>query len=150
VIAVSGGMREDILRAYPSVDPAKVHVVHNGIDIDEWSPNPETAALTSRGIDPEAPTIVFVGRITRQKGLPYFLRAVRELPAGYQVVRCAGAPGTPERAQEVDGLGEELSADRGNVPLTTEMLPRHELTQILTHATASACPSIYEPLGIVN
>jgi starch synthase len=150
VIAVSAGMREDILRAYPSVDPAKVHVVHNGIDIDSWSPNPETSALTSRGIDPEAPTIVFVGRITRQKGLPYFLRAVRELPEDYQVVLCAGAPDTPEIAQEVDALVTELSATRSSVHLITEMLPRHELTQILTHATTFVCPSVYEPLGIVN
>lgn len=150
VIAVSAGMREDILRAYPTVNPDKVHVVHNGIDIDQWAPNPETSALTSRGIDPEAPTIVFVGRITRQKGLPYFLRAVRELPADYQVVLCAGAPDTPEIAQEVNTLVEELSTTRGNVHLITEMLPRHELTQILTHATTFACPSIYEPLGIVN
>lgn len=150
VIAVSAGMREDILRAYPSVDPDRVHVVHNGIDIDAWSPNPETTALTSRGIDPEAPTIVFVGRITRQKGLPYFLRAVRELPAEYQVVLCAGAPDTPEIAKEVDSLVGELSATRTGVHLITEMLPRHELTQILTHATTFVCPSVYEPLGIVN
>ncbi|MEE1651140.1 glycogen synthase [Brachybacterium sp. J144] len=150
IIAVSAGMREDILRAYPGVDPEKVHVVHNGIDVDVWQPNPETSALTSRGIDPEAPTIVFVGRITRQKGLPYFLRAVRELPAEYQVVLCAGAPDTPEIAAEVDGLVRELAAERGTVHLITEMLPRHELTQILSHATTFVCPSIYEPLGIVN
>lgn len=150
VIAVSAGMREDILRAYPSVDPAKVHVVHNGIDIDSWAPNQDTSALTTRGIDPEAPTIVFVGRITRQKGLPYFLRAVRELPEDYQVVLCAGAPDTPEIAQEVDSLVKELSTTRTGVHLITEMLPRHELTQILTHATTFVCPSIYEPLGIVN
>ncbi|MBE9404614.1 glycogen synthase [Brachybacterium sp. Marseille-Q2903] len=150
VIAVSAGMREDILRSYPTVDPARVHVVHNGIDIDQWSPNPETTALTSRGIDPEATTIVFVGRITRQKGLPYFLRAVRELPAEHQVVLCAGAPDTPEIAAEVDDLVAELNRDRGNVHLITEMLPRTELTQILTHATTFVCPSVYEPLGIVN
>ncbi|WP_193104523.1 glycogen synthase [Brachybacterium sp. FME24] len=150
VIAVSAGMRADILRAYPSVDPTKVHVVHNGIDIEQWSPNPETSALTARGIDPEAPTIVFVGRITRQKGLPYFLRAVRDLPADYQVVLCAGAPDTPEIAHEVDTLVGELAAERGNVHLITEMLPRHELTQILSHATTFVCPSVYEPLGIVN
>ena len=150
VIAVSAGMREDILRSYPAVDPVRMHVVHNGIDIDQWSPNPETTALTSRGIDPEAPTIVFVGRITRQKGLPYFLRAVRELPAEHQVVLCAGAPDTPEIAAEVDDLVAELKRDRGNVHLITEMLPRTELTQILTHATTFVCPSVYEPLGIVN
>ena len=150
VIAVSGGMRQDILRSYPSVDPDKVHVVHNGIDIDEWSPNPETSALTSRGIDPAAPMIVFVGRITRQKGLPYFLRAVRELPADYQVVLCAGAPDTPEIAAEVDQLVGELSQTRDSIHLITDFLPRHELTQLLTHATAFVCPSVYEPLGIVN
>lgn len=150
VIAVSAGMREDILRSYPSVDPDKVHVVHNGIDIEEWSPNPATSALTSRGIDPEAPMIVFVGRITRQKGLPYFLRAVRELPADHQVVLCAGAPDTPEIAAEVDQLVAELSTTRDNIHLITDFLPRHELTQLLTHATTFVCPSVYEPLGIVN
>lgn len=150
VIAVSGGMREDILRSYPMVDPARVHVVHNGIDIEQWAPNTETSALTARGIDPEAPTIVFVGRITRQKGLPYFLRAVRELPADVQVVLCAGAPDTPQIAQEVDELVAELQQSRQGVHLISEMLPRQELTQILTHATTFVCPSIYEPLGIVN
>ncbi|WP_152352960.1 glycogen synthase [Brachybacterium subflavum] len=150
VIAVSAGMRADILRSYPSVDPAKVHVVHNGIDIDTWQPNPSTDALTSRGIDPDAPMIVFVGRITRQKGLPYFLRAVRELPPEAQVVLCAGAPDTPEIAAEVDSLVSELQSTREGVHLISEMLPRGELTQILSHATTFVCPSIYEPLGIVN
>lgn len=150
VIAVSAGMREDILRAYPMIDPQRVHVVHNGIDIEQWQPNPETSALTTRGIDPEAPTIVFVGRITRQKGLPYLLRAVRELPADYQVVLCAGAPDTEEIAREVSELVEGLRSDRDGIHLITEMLPRHELTQLLSHATTFVCPSIYEPLGIVN
>jgi starch synthase len=150
VIAVSAGMREDILRAYPAVDPARVHVVHNGIDIQQWQPNPATDAVRARGIDPDAPTIVFVGRITRQKGLPFFLRAVRELPPEVQVVLCAGAPDTPEIAQEVDGLVAELQTTRSGVHLISEMLPRDELTQILTHATTFVCPSIYEPLGIVN
>lgn len=150
VIAVSGGMREDILRAYPMVDPRRVHVVHNGIDIEQWSPNPTTDALTSRGIDPEAPTVVFVGRITRQKGLPYFLRAARLLPPQVQIVLCAGAPDTEQIAAEVDTLVRELQAEREGVHLISEMLPRHELTQILTHATTFVCPSIYEPLGIVN
>lgn len=150
IIAVSGGMREDILRSYPAVDPARVHVVHNGIDIEEWSPNRATDVLTARGIDPEAPTIVFVGRITRQKGLPYFLRAVRELPEGVQVVLCAGAPDTPEIAHEVESLVAELQRSRQGVHLISDMLPRDQLTQILTHATTFVCPSIYEPLGIVN
>ena len=150
IIAVSAGMREDILRSYPAVDPARVHVVHNGIDVEAWAPNPDTGALERLGIDPQAPTIVFVGRITRQKGLPYFLRAVRELPEGVQVVLCAGAPDTPEIAAEVSGLVAELQATRSGVHLISEMLPRHELTQILTHATTFVCPSVYEPLGIVN
>ncbi len=150
IIAVSAGMREDILRSYPAVDPARVHVVHNGIDVEAWAPNPDTGALERLGIDPQAPTIVFVGRITRQKGLPYFLRAVRELAEGVQVVLCAGAPDTPEIAAEVSGLVAELQATRSGVHLISEMLPRHELTQILTHATTFVCPSVYEPLGIVN
>lgn len=150
VIAVSAGMRADILRAYPSVDPARVHVVHNGIDIDQWCPNPVTTALTSRGIDPDAPIIVFVGRITRQKGLPYFLRAVRQLPVDCQVVLCAGAPDTVDIAREVDDLVADLQKSRTGVHLISEMLPRSELTQILTHATTFVCPSVYEPLGIVN
>lgn len=150
IIAVSAGMREDILRSYPAVDPARVHVVHNGIDVEAWAANPDTSALERLGIDPQAPTIVFVGRITRQKGLPYFLRAVRELPEGVQVVLCAGAPDTPEIAAEVSGLVAELQATRSGVHLISEMLPRHELTQILTHATTFVCPSVYEPLGIVN
>src|SRR5699024_10363620 len=140
----------DILRAYPSVDPATVHVVHNGIDIDQWAPNPETSALTSRGIDPEAPTVVFVGRITRQKGLPYFLRAVRELPAEYQVVLCAGAPDTPESAEDVDRLAHALSTTRGSVHLSTAMRPPHARTHSLTPATTRACPNIYGPRGTVN
>lgn len=150
IIAVSAGMRADILRAYPMVDPERVHVVHNGIDVEQWAPNPETTVHAERGIDPDAPTIVFVGRITRQKGLPHFLRAVRELPADYQVVLCAGAPDTPEIAAEVDRLVRELQASREGVHLITKHLPRHQLTQLLTHATCFVCPSVYEPLGIVN
>src|SRR5699024_6588356 len=99
---------------------------------------------------PPSPSAVLVGRLTRQRRLPYFLPAVRELPSEYQGVLCAGAPDTAEIAKEVDRLVQVLSTSRGNVHLITEMLPRHELTQILTHATAFACPSIYEPLGIVN
>ncbi len=150
IIAVSAGMRDDILRAYPGVDPAKVHVVHNGIDVSAWQPNQATDTLERFGIDPDAPTIVFVGRITRQKGLPYFLRAVRRLPEGVQVVLCAGAPDTPEIAAEVDGLVAELQQTREGVHLISEMLPRDQLTQVLTHATTFVCPSVYEPLGIVN
>lgn len=150
IIAVSAGMRDDILRAYPQVDPDRVHVVHNGIDVDAWAPNHATDIHRQRGIDPSAPTIIFVGRITRQKGLPYFLRAVRDLPEDYQVILCAGAPDTPDIAEEVQSLVSELQASRSGVHLISEHLPRHELTQLLSHATTFVCPSVYEPLGIVN
>lgn len=150
IIAVSGGMREDILRSYPSVDPSRVYVVHNGIDVTEWRPNAATDVHGRYGIDPLAPTVIFVGRITRQKGLPFLLRALRTLEKGVQVVLCAGAPDTPEIASEVAQLVADLKAEREGVFLISEMLPRHELTQLLSHATTFVCPSVYEPLGIVN
>lgn len=150
VIAVSHGMRKDILRCYPAIVENKVAVVYNGIDTEEWHPvdNPET--LSRFGIDPNRPTIVFVGRITRQKGLPYLLRAARELPKDVQLVLCAGAPDTKEIMAEVTGLVEELQRERTGVIWIEEMLPKPELCAILTAATAFVCPSIYEPLGIVN
>ncbi|MDR2347334.1 MAG: glycogen synthase [Bifidobacteriaceae bacterium] len=153
VIAVSAGMRRDILKAYPFVDPALVHVVHNGIDLDKWRPmrGPEAAAkVRAHGIDPEAPTVVFVGRITRQKGLPYFLRALRQLDQGVQIVLAAGAPDTPQIAQEVRELVASLAQERGGVHWIEQMLPQADLDAILSHASLFACPSIYEPLGIVN
>lgn len=150
IIAVSGGMKADIIRSYPTVDPEKVHVVHNGIDVQEWKPNPATEVHARYGIDPAAPTVIFVGRITRQKGLPYLLRALRELDPGVQAVLCAGAPDTPEIAAEVEQLIAQLQADREGVFLISDMLPRTELTQLLSHATTFVCPSVYEPLGIVN
>ncbi|WP_061211947.1 glycogen synthase [Dermabacter hominis] len=150
IIAVSGGMREDILRSYPKVDPARVHVVHNGIDVTAWKPNPATDVHERYGIDPYAPTVIFVGRITRQKGLPFLLRALATLDHGVQVILCAGAPDTPEIAAEVEQLVATLKSEREGVFLISEMLPRHELTQLLSHATTFVCPSVYEPLGIVN
>ncbi len=153
VIAVSAGMRADILRCYPAVDPAKVHVVHNGIDSSAWQPDdsPQAhAALRDLGIDPEAPSVVFVGRITRQKGLPYLLRAAARLPQDVQLVLCAGAPDTPEIAAEVEQLVAELATTRSGVVWIDRMLPRETLCQVLTAATVFVCPSIYEPLGIVN
>ena len=150
IIAVSGGMREDILRSYPKVDPARVHVVHNGIDVTAWKPNPSTDVHERYGIDPHAPTVIFVGRITRQKGLPFLLRALATLDHGVQVILCAGAPDTPEIAAEVEQLVATLKSKREGVFLISEMLPRHELTQLLSHATTFVCPSVYEPLGIVN
>ncbi len=150
IIAVSGGMRADILRSYPNVDPDRVHVVHNGIDVEQWKPNPSTTVHERYGIDPDAPSVIFVGRITRQKGLPYLLRALRELDPGVQAILCAGAPDTPEIAAEVEKLTADLQAEREGVFLISDMLPRDELTQLLTHATTFVCPSVYEPLGIVN
>ncbi|MDQ1128441.1 glycogen synthase [Microbacterium sp. SORGH_AS_0888] len=150
VIAVSGGMRADILRSYPALDPAKVHVIYNGIDVEAWHPVTDHTVLAEHGIDPARPSVVFVGRITRQKGLPYLLRAARLLPADVQLVLCAGAPDTPEILAEVEGLVRELQESRDGVVWIERMLPRAELSAILTAATTFVCPSIYEPLGIVN
>ena len=150
VIAVSAGMRADILRAYPRMDPQRVHVVHNGIDASAWRRDTGTTHLRPLGIDPDRRSVVFVGRVTRQKGLPYLLRAASELPDDVQLVLCAGAPDTPEIAAEVAGLVERLRARRDGVVWIDRMLPRNELCQVLSHATAFVCPSVYEPLGIVN
>ncbi|MDI9589264.1 MAG: glycogen synthase [Acidobacteriota bacterium] len=157
IIAVSNGMRDDILRSYPNVDPDKVHVIHNGIDLSDWK-RPETeeekaaAAETLKkfNIDPDLPTVVFVGRITRQKGLPHLLRALRDIPRDSQIVLVAGAPDTEEIKKEVEGLVAELREERDNVHLITDMLPREQVVAILDAATVFVTPSIYEPLGIVN
>lgn len=150
VIAVSEGMRRDILRSYPGIDESRVSVVRNGIDLEAWRPNRDDEVLRGLGIDPDRPTVVFVGRITRQKGLPYLLRAVRSLPSDVQLVLCAGAPDTPEIMAEVTGLVRELQEERTGVVWIERVLPRHELTAVLTAATTFVCPSVYEPLGIVN
>ncbi|MFE0590873.1 glycogen synthase [Micromonospora echinospora] len=150
VIAVSAGMMRDVLTAYPAVDPAKVRVVHNGIDTTQYAPDHGTDVLARLGVDPSRPSVVYVGRITRQKGLPYLLRAARELPAEAQLVLLAGAPDTREIAAEVEGLVDELRATRSGVVWVAEMLPKHEVIQVLTHATVFVCPSVYEPMGIVN
>ncbi|MDY6055384.1 glycogen synthase [Micrococcus sp.] len=150
VIAVSEGMRRDILRVYPDVDPQKVHTVHNGIDTQLWTPQTGTGALEKHGIDPARPSVAFVGRITRQKGVPHLLRAALRLPAEVQLVLCVGAPDTPELAAEVNGLIERLRAERDGVVVVEGMLPRQEVMEILSAATVFACPSVYEPLGIVN
>ncbi|SDQ16995.1 glycogen synthase [Microbacterium sp. cf332] len=150
IVAVSDGMRRDILRSYPKLDPGKVSVIYNGIDVETWRPVEDPDVLERHGIDPARPSVVFVGRITRQKGLPYFLRAARLLPADVQVVLCAGAPDTPEIMAEVQGLVRELQAERSGVVWIEEFLQRDELCAILTSATTFVCPSVYEPLGIVN
>jgi starch synthase len=153
VIAVSAGMRLDVLRSYPWVDPATVHVVHNGIDSELWhrdSGPGSLEVLRRHGVDPARPSVLFVGRITRQKGLPYLLRAAGELPPEVQLVLCAGAPDTAELMAEVEALIAELRLERHGVVWITEMLPRAEVIALLSAATVFACPSVYEPLGIVN
>jgi len=153
VIAVSEGMRKDVLASYPQLDPAKVHVVHNGIDAQAWAPDRSDAAFEiarRHGVDPERPSIVFVGRITRQKGVPFLLRAMRQVPANVQLVFCAGAPDTPEILAEVEGLIDQLRAERDGVVWIPDMLPREEVVALLSQATTFVCPSVYEPLGIVN
>lgn len=156
IVAVSHGMRDDILRCYPTVDPDRVRVIHNGIDLREWKrPEGEAAAAVADvparfGIDPDRPTVVFVGRITRQKGLPYFLRAVEKLSENVQVVLCAGAPDTPEIAAEVDQLVADLRKKRTGIIHISEMLPQPELVAVLAASDVFVTPSVYEPLGIVN
>jgi alpha-maltose-1-phosphate synthase len=150
VVAVSAGMRDDLLRCYPDVEPSRVHVVHNGIDTEEYQPDLATNVLEQQGIDPDRPSVVFVGRITRQKGLPHLLRAALSLDPGVQLVLCAGSPDTAEILAEVSLLVEALRADRDGVVWIQQMLPKPDVVQILSHATVFACPSIYEPMGIVN
>ncbi|MGW5582691.1 glycogen synthase [Streptomyces sp. NPDC003857] len=150
VIAVSGAMRDDILGCYPDLDPARVQVVHNGIDTSLYRPDPGTDVLARLGLDPGRPYVLFVGRITRQKGVPHLLRAVRHIDPDTQVVLCAGAPDTPEIDREFRDLFEELSRSREGVHWIPKMLPRPDVIQLLTHATVFVCPSVYEPLGIVN
>ena len=150
VIAVSKGMRSDILRSYPDLDPDRVEVVYNGIDSGKWQPTHDPDTVRSLGVDPDRRSVIFVGRITRQKGLPYFLRAAKELPADVQLVLCAGAPDTKEIQTEVEGLVSELAKTRTGVIWIPEHLPQQKLAALLTQADAFVCPSIYEPLGIVN
>jgi starch synthase len=150
VVAVSEGMRADVLAAYPDISPDRVRVIRNGIDTGEYAPDPATDVLKLHGVDPGRPSVVFVGRITRQKGLPVLLRAARRLDPAAQLVLCAGQPDTAELAAEVTELVEGLRAARSGVVWLPEMLPKREVIQLLTHATVFACPSLYEPLGIVN
>jgi starch synthase len=148
IIAVSDGMRADVLDAYPQIDPNKVHTIRNGINTTKFTPERDSSILEKLGIN--KPYALFVGRITRQKGLAHLLRAWRQVSSEYSLVLAAGSPDEPAIGAEVEQLIAELSEERGNIYWIKEMLPHKELTSLLTHAQAFLCPSIYEPLGIVN
>jgi alpha-maltose-1-phosphate synthase len=150
VIAVSSAMRADIQSAYPQVDPARIEVVHNGIDTDEYAYDAGTDALERHGVAVGVPTVLFVGRITRQKGIVHLLDAALEIDLGAQLVFCAGAPDEPEVERATRERVERLRAQRSGVVWIEEMLPKPDVIQLLSHATVFSVPSIYEPLGIVN
>lgn len=153
VIAVSSGMRNDVLSVYPTLDPSRVHVVKNGIDTSVWypaAPQGEESVLAELGVDPSRPIVAFVGRITRQKGVPHLIAAAHRFAPEVQLVLCAGAPDTPEIAAEVEGAVTELASRRSGVFWVRDFLPVHEIREILSAATVFVCPSVYEPLGIVN
>jgi alpha-maltose-1-phosphate synthase len=150
VIAVSNGTRADISAVYPAIDPERLHVIYNGIDTEQYAPDSGIDVLDRHGVDPSRPSVVFVGRITRQKGVEYLLRAARSFDPAAQLVLCAGSADTPELGAEVERRVSELRAERDGVVWLEQMLPKSEVIQLLSHATLFACPSIYEPLGIVN
>ena len=150
VVAVSDGMRADIMTAYPEIPAERIRVIRNGIDTTEYHPDPAPDVLERYGIDLRRPYVIFVGRITRQKGVPVLLRAASGLDPRAQLVLCAGQADTPELEAEVTGLVDGLRASRSGVVWIPEMLPKREVIQLLTHAMVFAIPSIYEPLGIVN
>ncbi|TFV54495.1 glycogen synthase [Mycobacterium sp. PS03-16] len=153
VIAVSAGMRDDVLKTYPALDPARVHVVRNGIDTDVWfptGPQQGESVLAELGVDPARPIVAFVGRITRQKGVAHLVASAHKFAPEVQLVLCAGAPDTPEIAAEVTAAVQELARARTGVFWVREMLPVAKIREILSAATVFVCPSVYEPLGIVN
>ena len=150
VIAVSAAHLDEILTCYPAIDPARTSVIYNGIDTAEYRPDVGTDVLERHGIEPSRPIVIFVGRITRQKGLTHLLDAAPLIDPAAQLVLCAGAPDTPEIAAEIEGKTAAVRASRGNVVWIEEMLPKRDVIQLLSHATVFACPSVYEPMGIVN
>lgn len=150
VIAVSKETRNDVLRCFPGVDPSKVRVIHNGIDLQQYRHNPAVDALVKRGVDPEKPFVLFVGRVTRQKGIIHLVNAIPQIDPSIQVVLCAGAPDTPEIGREMTERIEAVSSNRKGVIWIREMLPRDEVIQFYSNATVFCCPSVYEPFGIIN
>jgi alpha-maltose-1-phosphate synthase len=150
VIAVSKGTKEDILRAYPEIKPERIHVIYNGIDLNEYQKTEESSALIKYGVDPSVPYVLFVGRITRQKGVTHLVEAIPHLPKGTQVVLCAGAPDTPEIAAEMREKVEQASKINPRVVWIEKMLSRSEAIQLYSHASVFCCPSVYEPFGIIN
>ncbi|HEY3140311.1 MAG TPA: glycogen synthase [Acidimicrobiales bacterium] len=150
VIAVSEAMRRDVLTCYPAVDPERVFVIHNGVDAGEYRPDPQVDVLLRYGIDPGRPLVLFVGRLSRQKGIPHLLDAATAFDPAAQLVLCTGAPDSADLTAEIGRRVHELQASRGNVVWLAQMLPKAEVVQLLSHATVFVCPSIYEPLGIVN
>jgi starch synthase len=150
IIAVSAGTKEDILRAYPEVEPDRIHVIYNGIDLAEYQKTEETKALTDYGVDPAVPYVLFVGRITRQKGVTHLVDAIRHMPPETQVVLCAGAPDTPEIAAELRAKVENARRDHPRIVWIEKMVTRQETIQFYSHARVFCCPSVYEPFGIIN
>lgn len=150
VIAVSQGTKADILRAYPEIDPAVIHVIYNGIDLEEYQRTSATDALVKYGVDPGVPYVLFVGRITRQKGVTHLVEAIQYLPAGTQVVLCAGAPDTPEIAAEMREKVEAARKLNPRVVWIEKMVTKPEAIELYSNASVFCCPSVYEPFGIIN
>ncbi len=150
VIAVSKGTKADILKAYPEVDERKIHVIYNGIDLAEYRKAEGTGALVKYGVDLSKPYVLFVGRITRQKGVTHLVEAIQYLPKGMQVVLCAGAPDTPEIAAEMRAKVEVARAAGGNVVWIEKMVTKPEAIELYSHCQVFCCPSVYEPFGIIN
>ena len=150
IIAVSKSTREDILRAYPDVKPDRIHVIYNGIDLAEYQKTSETAALNNYGVDPAKPYVLFLGRITRQKGVTYLVDAIRYLPRDTQIVLCAGAPDTPEIATEMRQKVEDARRHHPHIVWIEKMIAKREAIELYSNARVFCCPSIYEPFGIIN